>query len=178
MSNIADSLIAIKVLRMLTMPIENFQAYKLGIVNKNGKEIRKPRTPAEKEAYDILDRLVLRLRSIIALVPIENKTFLNYAAAYLLIRESIDQENYENLEERYSVLKEDVSEDSIDLSMSFLNHLYEDPGAIIAAGEPSVVNTTDNIKGSIIATPVGKKAKMKLVRRNQKDEKDFYNIKQ
>ena len=62
--------------------------------------------------------------------------------------------------------------------MSFLNHLYEDPGAIIAAGEPSVVNTTDNIKGSIIATPVGKKAKMKLVRRNQKDEKDFYNIKQ
>jgi hypothetical protein len=168
MSNIADSLIALKILRMLTQPIENFRAYKLGIVNKNGKEIRKPKNQVEREAYDILDRLVLRLRSIIALVPIENKNFLNYAAAYLLIKESIETENYEDLEDRYIMINENVSEDDVDLSISFMNYVYEDVGgmAIIAGGEPQQVNTTDDLRGAIIPTPMGKKKnKFKMMTR-------------
>ena len=79
MGRFVDSLIAYRILKMLVVPFENTDAFKQGIVDKNGKELKKMselNTVAERDAYTILNRLVFRLKRIINKVPIENKKFL------------------------------------------------------------------------------------------------------
>ena len=176
MGTALDSIVAIQILRLLVKPIEQWEAFKLGIVDRTGKEIRKPVTPKELESYDMLARLVLRLKAIIAKVPIENKNFLNFGVAYMLIKESMETENYDNLEERYYNLSESKDSKEIDLSMSFLVHYFgEDAGmGIIAGGEPSVQNTTDALNGNTLA--ITKKKQKKIVRRNETKEKEYLSL--
>lgn len=109
MSRFVDSLIAYRILQLLVTPFENTEAYKLGIIDKQGKELKpmsQLNTVAEKDAYSILHRLVFRLKKIIEKVPIENKKLVSMAAAYALIREN------------YNVTKE-----PIDLEKQYLKRL-------------------------------------------------------
>lgn len=106
-----DSLIAYRILRLLVIPFTDTEAYKLGIIDEKGKELKKMRelnTVAERDAYTLLHRLVFRLKKIIEKVPVENKKLLTFAAALALIKEH----NNLNLE-------------PIDLEYQFLNKLNE-----------------------------------------------------
>ena len=90
MGRFVDSIIAYRILKMLVTPFEDTDAFRQGIVDKDGKELKKMaqlNTVAERDAYTILHRLVFRLKRIVNKVPIENKKFLNLAAAYSLIKE-------------------------------------------------------------------------------------------
>ena len=52
MSRAIDLLITYRVIKMLVTPFDNTDAYKLGIIDKNGKVLRKAKTlktPKEKE---------------------------------------------------------------------------------------------------------------------------------
>jgi len=90
MGRFVDSLIAYRILQLLVTPFENTDAYKLGIIDKRGKELvpmNKLNSVEERDAYTLLHRLVFRIKKIIEKVPIENKRLLSLAAAYSLIRE-------------------------------------------------------------------------------------------
>lgn len=90
MGQFVDNLIAYRILNLLVTPFENTAAFKLGIIDKTGKELKPMsalRTVEEREAYTLLHRLVFRIKKIIEKVPIENKRLLSLAAAYSLIRE-------------------------------------------------------------------------------------------
>lgn len=95
MSKLVDNLITLRILRLFTMDMKETNAYKLGIVNEKGEQLKKMRdftTRDENDAYTLLHRLVFRLRMILEKVPFVKSRLANYAAALLLIKEKIIKE--------------------------------------------------------------------------------------
>jgi hypothetical protein len=90
MSRFVDSIIAYRILRLLVIPFTETDAYRLGIIDAKGKELKRMaqlNTVAERDAYTVLHRMVFRLKKIIEKVPIENKKLVSFAAALSLIKE-------------------------------------------------------------------------------------------
>lgn len=169
MSRFVDSLITYRILRLLTTPFEETDAFKLGIIDSKGKELKKMsqlNTVQERDAYTILHRLVYRLKKIIERVPIENKKILSYAAALALIKEqySADSEPI-NLEELYLEKLNTHLDEEIQYIHDTLNNTYtltfkqflEDAPAN-NAGTPGVAGFTPDTVG--VPVSVQKKRKM------------------
>lgn len=57
-----DKAAAIYLITRLNKRIENWEAYKLGLIDRNGKILRQPQTPGEIRALGILDRIILKIR--------------------------------------------------------------------------------------------------------------------
>jgi hypothetical protein len=93
MSRIIDNLIAYKVLRMLVTNFTDTEAFKLGIIDAKGKNLRKANTltsTEEKDAYNFLNRLVFNMKKIINKLPGgENKT-KSLVAALWLVKETYE----------------------------------------------------------------------------------------
>jgi hypothetical protein len=83
----ADFFYAIRFLRLLTTKWENTNAFKLGIVDKNGKKLKKPQTSEEKGAYNTFHKLVYNIKRLINKIPLGKSTLASYAAALFLIKE-------------------------------------------------------------------------------------------
>ena len=112
MGRFVDSVIAYRILRMLTTPFEDTEAYQLGIIDDKGRELKKMKslhTVKERDAYSILHRMVYRLKRIIQKVPIDNKKIVTLAAALSLIKEHAN-----------------ASSEPIDLELQYLNRLKQD----------------------------------------------------
>ncbi len=87
MSRIVDNLLAYKVLSMLVTNFEDTKAFKLGIIDKNGKNLKKVsslKTSEEKDAYNYLHRLVFNMKKIINKIGGENKLKSLVAALWLV----------------------------------------------------------------------------------------------
>ena len=54
MSRIADTLVTYRILKLLSTPIKNSPAFQMGLVDGDGKQLRKANTQQEKEAYTCL----------------------------------------------------------------------------------------------------------------------------
>lgn len=90
MSRFIDAIIVYRILKKLSTPFDQTDAYKLGIIDAHGKILKKfnsLNSPEERDAYTLLDRLIWRLRRIIEKVPNENSRILSMAAALSLVRE-------------------------------------------------------------------------------------------
>ena len=156
---LADTLITYKIIKILTTPFTQTDAFRLGVIDAHGKKIKNPTTPAEQESYNVLNRLVFRLKMVLNLVPVGNKDFLSYAGALALVRECYyANEEPENLEELFTESFSDKYT-KID-ALGF--KLFEE-GEGMASTVP--VNTVANIKDTI--TGVGKKAKIRYFRRSK-----------
>lgn len=85
-----DSLIAFRILMMLVTPFKDTKAFKLGIVDEMGVLLKSPETSAEKDAYNMLVRLVFNLKRLLIKLPGGDSKLKNLAAAYFLVKENID----------------------------------------------------------------------------------------
>lgn len=179
MGRFVDSVIAYRILTMLVTPFKNTDAYKLGIIDEKGKELKtmsQLNTVAERDAYSILHRLVFRLKKIIEKIPIENKRLVSLAAAYSLIRENVDaKKDIIDLEKQYlNRLNTNLSEELL-LIENFKNNRYmktfkqysEENGAVPAnnAGTPGIAGLpSDQPPVSVAAaTRYKKKNKKNLI---------------
>jgi hypothetical protein len=90
MGRAIDLLISYRVIKLLVTPWKEQEAYKYGIIDDNGKVLRKAkdlRTSKEKESYTLLHRFVFNLKRILQRVGLGSKIG-NYAAALgLLLKE-------------------------------------------------------------------------------------------
>ena len=90
----ADLYFVFRFLRLLTMKFTATDAYKLGIIDKKGKALKKSadlETVKEKSSYTMLHRMVFKIRGLLEKIPIVGKTILlNYAAALFLLKEQKD----------------------------------------------------------------------------------------
>ena len=101
-SRLADTAYALRFLRLLTMPWEKTEAFKLGIIDKDGRRTeyrdysastvgRMERTPIDtpkkKAAYTVFHKLVFNLRRILAKIPFGKTVVARYGAALYLIKE-------------------------------------------------------------------------------------------
>ena len=75
-------------LRQLVTPWKETKAYKLGLVDENGKVLRKAVTPEEKDAYTLFFRLVYNIKRLLNKVPFGKTKLASYAAALWLVHEN------------------------------------------------------------------------------------------
>ena len=90
LSRIGDLFYAFRFLRLLTQKWDTTPAFKLGLIDKDGKRLKdkKIESPGEKSAYTVFHRLVFNIKRLIQKIPgIGKTTIAKYAAALYLIRE-------------------------------------------------------------------------------------------
>jgi len=89
-SRAADTYYAYRFVKILSTDWKDMDAYEFGIVDENGKVLRKARTlrtSEEKSAYTIFHRLVFGIKRILQKLPGGRSVVASYAAALFLIKE-------------------------------------------------------------------------------------------
>lgn len=113
-SRIVDNLIAYRILYMLVQPFVDTKAYKLGIIDKDGKNLRKASTldtEEERDSYSYLHRLVFNLKRILAKLPGGDSKIKSLIAALWLVKEYYEKNDRSTslMEERYMRVLEKVN---------------------------------------------------------------------
>ena len=83
-------------LKKLVTPFEKTKAFELGIVDKNGKILKRRRdlnTQAEKAAYTLSDTLIWNIKKLMGKIPGCKSRIASYAAALFLIKEESENPN-------------------------------------------------------------------------------------
>lgn len=160
-----DNLIALKVLYMLVTPFDKTEAFKAGVIDKNGKLLvkTKDQTYAQKETYDYLDRLVFNLKRLLAKVPGGSTLTASLVAAMYLVKE---EQKYTNsqLEERFNYILSKIVDHNITLVEEtilveeFLEMYTEDgaPAGIPGGGQVGVPasQSPPNVTGQKVSTDI------------------------
>ena len=159
MGRFVDSVITYRILRILTTPFIKTEAYKLGIIDENGKELKKMsslQSVTERDAYTILHRMIYRIKRIIERVPVANKQIITLAAALSLIKEHTNTKNEPiDIETQYlNRLKDNLTEEVIQVN-SFINEhktltfkqFVEEAPANNAAATPGIDGFTPDTVG-------------------------------
>jgi hypothetical protein len=96
---VIDTYITFKIISTLVKDWDEQDAYKLGIIDDEGKVLKKAKdleTGKEKAAYTILIRFIFNLKRLLNKIPGGKSKFGSYAAAaILLLREEDDKEYLE-----------------------------------------------------------------------------------
>ena len=161
MGRAIDLLITYRVIKMLVTPFEKQAAYTLGIIDKNGKVLRKAKTlktAKEKEAYTLLHRFVFNLKRLINIIPGGKSKLGTYAAALgLLLKENkdinmveLERDLYKHLSENNLIKLDDVNEsvgfDFLEEGKYIITDQLEDLNGNVTAEVGDVVYTTENQK--------------------------------
>ena len=146
MSRIVDNLIAYRILKMLVTNFEDTEAFKLGIIDAKGKNIRK-QTSNERDAYTYLNRLVFNMKKIINRLPGGESKMKSLVTALWLVKEHYEsgnrstamlQEKFDNimkmLDNRVSLVEEEI------IVKKFLEEdgIANVTGAAVSTNEPKI----------------------------------------
>lgn len=89
-SRTGDLFYAYRFIKLLVTPWEKTEAYKLGIVDEDGKNLKKSSqlsTPDEKSAYTVFHRLVFNIKRLMNKLPFGRSKLASWATALFLIKE-------------------------------------------------------------------------------------------
>ena len=124
MGRAIDLLITYRIIKLLVTPFEKQEAYKYGIIDKDGKVLRKTKdlkTAKEKDSYTVLHRFVFNLKRLINIVPGGKSKLGTYAAALgLLLKENkdintieLEKDLYKHLVDNKLIAYEDDLKESV-----------------------------------------------------------------
>jgi hypothetical protein len=145
MANLVDLYIVYRILRKLTTPFDQWDAYKQGVIDAEGNVIKKSEdrtTLDQKESLTTLDTLILNLKKILGKLPFGKTRLASYGAALFLIKEEKNLTE-ENLEEKF---------------VAYMNS-QELKEEIVNVTGPSVAGTTGD-------PPVGSKVMLRRFAKN------------
>jgi hypothetical protein len=91
MGGLLDTFIAFKFLRLLTKPWKEWDAYKMGIIDENGKVIKKNKTSEEKKVFSKFHVLIKNLKRLMEKVPGGKSKIGSYAIALKLLKEHANE---------------------------------------------------------------------------------------
>ena len=162
MGRAIDLLITYRIVKLLVTPWKEQAAYKYGIIDDNGKVLRKTKTlvtAKEKDSYTILHRFVFNLKRLLGLLPGGKSKFASYATALaLLLKENkdinaveLERGLYKHLIENDLIaydddLKESVGFDFLPEGRFIMIDRLEDLNGEQTADVGDVVYTTENQK--------------------------------
>jgi|TARA_B110000902_G_scaffold123021_1_gene143903 hypothetical protein len=171
-SRTADLFYAFRFLKLLVTPWDKTGAFEQGIIDENGKNLKKAKeltTPEEKEVYTVFHRLVFNLKRLLNKVPFGKSRLASYAAALFLIKENTDlteDEIRKVLEEILGDLDESLSESVFYIKDEVINPgrykltsemASTTTGEIIARSGDEVLVTHHSLPyGRIFETPIYK----------------------
>lgn len=149
LSKTADTIYAFRFLKLLTTPFEKTEAFKLGVIDKKGKKLKKPETNEEKSAYTLFHRLVFNIKKIIP-----GKGLGSYAAALFLLRNHTEMSGDMIHEALAEVYGDDVLIDEIKESF-FIKDNQLMPGNYILKDTLPLKETGDELalQGSKVSNP-------------------------
>ena len=132
MGRAVDLFVTYRFIKLLTTPFEKTDAFKLGIIDKDGNRIRKPNssqveveltTSQLKNSYTILHKLVFNIKKIFSKLPLLKTKIGTYAAALFLLKDTFkehmqdpdifEKEFVKFLKENNVVLDTEISEEVI-----------------------------------------------------------------
>ena len=99
-SRAVDLLITYRIMKLLVTPFDKQEAFKYGIIDKQGKVLRPFRTiskTAEKQSYTILHRFVFNLKRILGKVGLGGRLGSFATALALLIKEDKSYKEHQSL---------------------------------------------------------------------------------
>jgi hypothetical protein len=94
MAYVVDNLIAYRVLTMLVKPFNETEAFKLGIIDADGKNLipaSKFTKTEQRSAYTYLHRLVFNLKKLLNKLPGGESKTKNIVAAFFLLKEAYNK---------------------------------------------------------------------------------------
>ena len=123
MSRAVDLFVTYRFLKLLVTPWHKQEAFKLGIIDKNGKALKKARDlglESERAAFTLLHRLVFNCKRIMNKIPFVRSQLGTYATALFLLKEHYKIENLPEaevtkylLENKLIDLNDSISEEVI-----------------------------------------------------------------
>ena len=125
-----DLVITYRVIKLLVTPFERQEAYKQGIIDKDGNVLRKfntLKTTAEKKSYTMLHRFIFNLKRILKRVGLGGRLGSFAVALALLLRENKEYEDKKILIESaiISYLKETNQYDNLLNEQGEVKPVYE-----------------------------------------------------
>ena len=96
MSRAVDLFVTYRFLKLLVTPWNKQEAFKLGIIDKNGKALKRARDLGKEEeraSFTLLHRLVFNCKRIMSKIPFIRSQLGTYAAALFLLKEHYKIEN-------------------------------------------------------------------------------------
>ena len=175
---IVDLFLVYQFIKRLATPFEKWDAYELGIIDKDGNILKKRkelRTVKERAAWGKFDVMISKLKKLLAKVPGGQTRLASYAAALWLIKEHTEQDaetlTEEQLEESFAPYLDYVqSRDTKDI-----NELFEEVMSAAPVNSPG--------SGAIAGIGVGKdgepglnKAQMKKYKKRNKPMKRLRDV--
>ena len=146
-----DLFVAYRFLRILTTPWEDQEAYKLGIIDKDGKLLRKRntlKTDAEKKSFTLLHRLIFNLKRILHKIPVVRSKIGTYATALYLLKQHFagQVENEDTIEKAFTgwlvdngyLTKEELEESVIGIGATLPKGTYKLTQDIFAGNEGDI----------------------------------------
>src|SRR6056300_684878 len=130
-SRTGDLFYAFRFLKLLVTPFEKTKAFELGIIDKDGKVLKKSKdrtTNDEKSAYTVFHRLVFNLKKLLGKVPGGKSVVARYGAALFLIKEHTGMSEKAIIKTLEKFLDEDLSSEVIE------NYWYQDEEARLMPG--------------------------------------------
>ena len=130
-----DLVITYRVIKLLVTPFEKQEAFKQGIIDKDGNVLRKNKslkTRAEKKSYTILHRFIFNLKRILKRVGLGGKLGTFAVALATLLREDKNYKEHKSLIESavISYLKETKQYDD----------LLNEQGEVLSIDEEPITN--------------------------------------
>ena len=163
MGRAIDLFVTYRFIKLLVTPFKNTDAFKLGIIDENGKRELEPgtnkpttlRTTEEKSAYTVLHKLVFNIKKLFQKVPGLRTRLGTYAAALFLLKdtfkESVDdpdmfeKEFMKYLKEEGYEIDNTISEDVIGF------------GEVLPKGEYVLINDILNSEEEELQAKIGDK---------------------
>ena len=116
-TGVVDVFMVYQFLKRLATPFEKWDAFKEGVIDKEGNIILKKnkRNQKQKKSLKIFDVMILRLKRLLGKIPGGKTRLASYAAALWLIKEDWQSRSEEQL----------LSEGITDLDVDFLDYMRE-----------------------------------------------------
>ena len=152
-NRLVDLLITYRIVKLMATDFKDQEAFKFGIIDANGKNLRKNRqlnTEAEKDSYTVLHRFVFNLKRILSKFGLKS-SISNFATALaLILKENQELIKYKSLiessiitylketnqyEEMFSTIREIKESDEQPYMTCFGIDVYEKNGKLISEYE-------------------------------------------
>jgi len=168
MGRAIDLFVTYRFIKLLVTPFEKTDAYKLGIIDKNGNRVMPPpvnnvrqtkpeplRTTEEKNAYTILHKLVFNIKKIFAKVPGLRTKVGTYAAALFLLKDTF-KESVDDPDMFEKEFMKYLKEEGVELDNSISEEVIGF-GEVLPKGEYVLVNDILNKEEEELSAKKGDK---------------------
>lgn len=186
-SRTGDLFYAFRFLKLLVTPFEKTPAFELGIIDKDGKVLKKAaerNSPEEKSAYTVFHRLVFNIKRLLAKVPGGKSVIGRYGAALFLIKEHTGMSEKAIIKALEKYLETDLSTNQIDENAWYQdnedrlmpgNYILQTDAVSLETGEP-IAYANQRVVVEDFMTPVGSFNDINIYRVKHKNTNQYIHI--